>query len=239
MYVRLEGRPHACSPCPFPLRSPPARLPNPTHASKMTYWVDLRSNITPRLEARRDIASTLHFSLRAIVIFVFAPVSVLEHAHLFLRPRTAPRYLPRHFVLHAFESAAIVTQDAIVARPLSPTDDEMSKMGNTPMATNLVRHTSDFIETAPHKLGIASCDNLSERLVVINCCPTAQNGRPTNARTSARCVFNFGTDDTKPVAFQRRAELSQRHLRLAPVARDNPFHVNSARSPRSISAHPP
>lgn len=44
---------------------------------------------------------------------------------------------------------------------------------------------ADFIEAAPHKLGVASFGNLSERLIVINDWPTAQNGRLTDARTFA------------------------------------------------------
>jgi hypothetical protein len=46
-------------------------------------------------------------------------------------------------------------------------------------STVLIHLLGDFIEPAPHQLGVASCNNLSERLIVIkSLCDRAE--RPTN-----------------------------------------------------------
>src|SRR5271169_4296543 len=69
-----------------------------------------------------------------------------------------------------------------------------------------------FVNPAPGKLGVSSGDDLRERFVVIDRA-TAEHGRPPDARTFARSVFDLGTDDTEAVALERRLKLGQRHLR--------------------------
>jgi hypothetical protein len=76
----------------------------------------------------------------------------------------------------------------------------------------LFRVSRVFLNPAPGKLGVASGDDLRERFVVIDRA-TPENGRPPNARTFARSVFDLGTDDTEAVALERRPKLGLRHLR--------------------------